>query len=80
MKDWIYHGLTGNGAAETQVGWNRGGFTAAVLGVTNAILIVIPMDEVTRTALMASLSPVIGLFSFVGFAVLDKWLKSKGIK
>lgn len=80
MMSWIYHGMTGNGAAETQVAWNRGGFAAAILGITNAVLIVVPIDEVTKTALVASLNPTIGFLSYMGFAFLDKWLKNKGVK
>lgn len=80
MGSWIYHGITGNGAVETQVGWNRGGFAAGMLGIANAVLIIIPIDEGTRTALIASLNPAIGFLSYMGFAFLDRWLKSKGIK
>ena len=80
MKSWIYHGMLGNDAPEVQVGFTRGGLLLAIQGAMNAVLLFLPIDAELKVGLFVSLNPTLGFASYVGFAVLDRWLKAKGLK
>ena len=80
MRSWIYHGMLGNDAPEVQVGFTRGTLLLAMQGALNAVLLVLPLDWEVRAGLMASLNPTLGFVSYMGFAVLDRWLRAKGLK
>ena len=80
MKSWIYHGMLGNDAPEVQVGFTRGTLLLAMQGVLNGVLLVLPLDAELKVGLMASLTPTLGFVSYMGFAILDRWLKAKGLK
>ena len=72
--------MVNNNAAPTQVGWNRGGLAAAIQGILSAVLFLLPLDGDMRAQLMAVLHPTLGFLSLMGFALLDRWMKDKGLK
>jgi hypothetical protein len=80
MKDWIYHGLAGNEAPEEQVGFSRGAVAGILLGAINAALYFLPVDVDGKLILASFLNPAAVFLSYLAYAVLDKWLKAKGLK
>ena len=78
--EWLYHGLTGNDAAEGQVGATRGVVLGALLGLLNAVVMFLPIDAEQKVELLVALNPPIGLLSYVVFAYFDKWLRRIGRK
>ena len=80
MKEWFYHGITGNAATEEQVGITRGIVAAALAEVVALIVGVIPMDIGMENYVLSHTGAIVIFASFVLYGYLDKWLKERGIK
>jgi len=80
MKDWIYHGLTGNKAKEQQVAWTRGLVAAALTEVVALVVRCLPMGLEMENYVVTHTVAIVVLLSFLVFGYLDRWLRSKGIK
>ena len=80
MTNWLYHSLVGNDAAPERTGLTRGVVMAAVVGVVNAVLLFIPMDDGQKVQVMTALNPALLLLSYIAYGFLDRWLTNTGRK
>ena len=74
------HALIGNDAPEVQTGLTRGILAAGMAGIVNTILLLLPIDNASKAALMATINPTLIMLSYLLYAFLDKWMKSHGWK
>ncbi len=75
----LYHNLVDNDAEPAPVGFTRGIVAAALAGLLNTTILLIPIDESTKVELMVALNPVAALISFFAFGVLSQVLKKYNV-
>lgn len=80
MKEWLYHGLTGNDGAEGQVGLTRGTIAAALTELVYLTVRWLPVSVDDKLDIGAHTTALVVLVSFLLYAYLDKWLKRLGKK
>ncbi len=77
MRNAAYHALVGNARSRRTVSASRGGVTAVVAGLANAVMLFMPIPAETKVELLVSLNPAFGLVSHLLWGQLDKSVKGE---
>ena len=77
IRSYVKHNILGNARSRRTVGFNRGVVAAAMMGVVNFVMILIPIPAETKVELNVALGPVIILGSYMLFGQLDKAAKGE---
>ncbi|MEK0324219.1 MAG: hypothetical protein QQN63_00815 [Nitrosopumilus sp.] len=71
----IWHSIAGNDAPPVQVGFTRGILAAGIAGIVNTTLLLLPIDDAAKAALMATINPTLIMLSYLLYAFLEPWFK-----
>ena len=77
MSNFIRHNLVGNARSRRTVGATRGVVAAAMMGFVNMLLIFIPIPDEQKVELLAAVSPVVILGSYMLYGQLDRTVKGE---
>ena len=75
IQDTAWHSLAGNDAPPVAVGFTRGILAAGMAGIVNTILLLLPIDNAAKAALMATINPTLIMLSYLLYAFLEPWFK-----